>query len=68
MTRRRWGRMVAAAGLSSLTLVALAAAASGDDSGGGSAASGLLSRKIGGPSVFPFQHDGILLNRATPAA
>jgi len=32
------------------------------------AASGLLSTKIGGPSVFPFQHDGIMLNRATPAA
>jgi hypothetical protein len=31
------------------------------------AASGLLSTKIGGPSVFPFQHDGIMLNRATPA-
>jgi hypothetical protein len=32
------------------------------------AASGLLSRKIGGPSVFPFQHDGIMLHRATLAA
>ncbi|MBI1916972.1 MAG: PSD1 domain-containing protein [Planctomycetes bacterium] len=31
------------------------------------ATSGLLSTKIGGPSVFPFQHDGIMLNRATPA-
>ncbi len=30
-------------------------------------ASGLLSTKIGGPSVFPFQHDGIMINRATPA-
>ena len=29
--------------------------------------SGLLSRKIGGPSVFPPQPDGILDNRATPA-
>ena len=30
-------------------------------------ASGLLSSKIGGPGVFPFQHDGVMLNRATPA-
>ena len=30
-------------------------------------ASGLLSPKIGGPSVFPHQADGILENRATPA-
>jgi hypothetical protein len=30
-------------------------------------ASGLLSEKVGGPSVFPFQHDGVMLNRATPA-
>jgi hypothetical protein len=30
-------------------------------------ASGLWSPKVGGPSVFPFQHDGIMLNRATPA-
>lgn len=29
--------------------------------------SGLLSRKLGGPSVFPFQHDGIMVNRATAA-
>ncbi|MBI5757091.1 MAG: PSD1 domain-containing protein [Planctomycetales bacterium] len=29
--------------------------------------SGLWSPKVGGPSVFPFQHDGIMLNRATPA-
>ena len=29
--------------------------------------SGLLSTKLGGPSVFPFQHDGIMINRATPA-
>lgn len=29
--------------------------------------SGLLSTKMGGPGVFPFQHDGIMLNRATPA-
>jgi len=29
--------------------------------------SSLLSRKIGGPSVFPPQPDGILDNRATPA-
>lgn len=28
---------------------------------------GLLSTKIGGPSVFPFQHDGVMINRATPA-
>jgi hypothetical protein len=27
----------------------------------------LLSTKLGGPSVFPFQHDGIMINRATPA-
>lgn len=31
------------------------------------AASDLLSTKIGGPSVFPFQHEGVMLNRATPA-
>ena len=31
------------------------------------AAGGLLSTKIGGPSVFPFQPDGIMINRATPA-
>ena len=31
------------------------------------AASGLLCRNIGGPSVFPYQADGILENRATPA-
>ena len=31
------------------------------------AVGGMLSTKIGGPSVFPFQHDGIMLNRATPA-
>ncbi len=30
-------------------------------------ASGLLSRTIGGPGVFPFQHEGIMVNRATPA-
>lgn len=30
-------------------------------------AGGLLSPKIGGPSVFPYQPDGILDNRATPA-
>ena len=30
-------------------------------------ASGLLSTKVGGPGVFPFQHDGIMNNRATPA-
>ncbi len=30
-------------------------------------ASGLWSPKIGGPSVFPFQHEGVMLNRATPA-
>ena len=30
-------------------------------------ASGLRSLKIGGPSVFPFQHEGVMLNRATPA-
>ena len=29
--------------------------------------SGLLSTRLGGPSVFPFQHDGIMINRATPA-
>jgi hypothetical protein len=29
--------------------------------------SGLLCQKIGGPSVFPYQADGILENRATPA-
>jgi hypothetical protein len=29
--------------------------------------SGLLSRKLGGPSVFPYQPEGILNNRATPA-
>jgi hypothetical protein len=29
--------------------------------------SGLLSNKVGGPSIFPFQHDGIMINRATPA-
>ncbi|MDA1049671.1 MAG: PSD1 and planctomycete cytochrome C domain-containing protein [Planctomycetota bacterium] len=32
------------------------------------AASGLLSNKLGGPSVFPYQADGILENRATPAS
>ena len=32
------------------------------------AAGGLLSTKIGGPSVFPFQPDGIMINRATPAS
>lgn len=31
------------------------------------AASGLLSHKMGGPSVFPFQHEGIMVHRATPA-
>lgn len=31
------------------------------------ASGGLLSPKIGGPSVFPYQPDGILENRATPA-
>jgi hypothetical protein len=31
------------------------------------AVSGLLSRKLGGSSVFPFQHDGIMVNRATAA-
>ena len=31
------------------------------------AASGLLSRKMGGPSVFPYQPEGILDSRATPA-
>lgn len=31
------------------------------------ATSGLLCRKIGGPSVFPYQAEGILENRATPA-
>jgi len=31
------------------------------------AASGLMSRKLGGPSVFPFQHEGIMVNRATAA-
>ena len=31
------------------------------------AASGLLVNKIGGPGVFPYQQDGILQNRATPA-
>ena len=31
------------------------------------AASGLLCSKIGGPSVYPHQIDGILVNRATPA-
>jgi hypothetical protein len=31
-------------------------------------ASGLLSKKLGGPSVFPHQAEGILQNRATPAA
>ncbi len=31
------------------------------------AAADLLSNKLGGPSVFPFQVDGILKNRATPA-
>ncbi len=30
-------------------------------------AAGLLSTKIGGPSVFPWQPEGILQNRATPA-
>ena len=30
-------------------------------------AGGLLSRKVGGPSVFPYQPEGILQNRATPA-
>jgi hypothetical protein len=30
-------------------------------------ASGLLATEIGGPSVFPFQHDGLMENRATPA-
>ena len=30
-------------------------------------ASGLLSLRIGGPSVFPHQAEGILQNRATPA-
>lgn len=28
---------------------------------------GLLSTKFGGPSVFPYQPEGIMLNRATPA-
>ena len=28
---------------------------------------GLLSHRLGGPSVFPHQADGILINRATPA-
>ena len=27
----------------------------------------MLSTKIGGPSVFPFQHEGVMINRATPA-
>ena len=31
------------------------------------AAGGLLSTKLGGPGVFPFQPDGIMINRATPA-
>ncbi len=31
------------------------------------ASGGLLSPKLGGPSVFPYQPDGILDNRATPA-
>lgn len=30
-------------------------------------ASGLLSRRVGGPGVFPFQPSGVLVNRATPA-
>lgn len=30
-------------------------------------AGGLLSTKMFGPSVFPYQQDGIMLNRATPA-
>ena len=30
-------------------------------------AGGLLSRKIGGPGVYPWQPEGILVNRATPA-
>jgi hypothetical protein len=31
------------------------------------AASGLLSPRVGGPSVFPYQPTGVLVNRATPA-
>lgn len=31
------------------------------------AASGLWSPKLGGPSVFPYQHEGVMLGRATPA-
>ena len=31
------------------------------------AASGLLSPRLGGPSVFPYQPAGVLVNRATPA-
>ena len=31
------------------------------------AIAGLLSTKMSGPSVFPFQHEGIMINRATPA-
>jgi hypothetical protein len=31
------------------------------------AVGGLMSTKLGGPSVFPFQHDGVMINRATPA-
>ena len=29
--------------------------------------SGLLVERIGGPTVFPYQADGVLVNRATPA-